>query len=179
MEIVGHMSILSWVDHLRLAQVNAGGLLSLTISLQADSLGSNEAGGVRGLEVGEGVHASKLLTVQLAGLGATAEDADAALVGAKADLTVDVVLRGEDALLDELALRGEVEAVVEELGPSEGHKLVTELPNLTVEDEALEVKMGKAEDGHGRGVTNTVSIRISNINNVGILLATALQTRNS
>lgn len=144
------------VGFLRLAQVDASGLLGLTIGLEADGLGGDEAGRVGGLEVGERVHAGELLAVELAGLGAAAEDAREALVAAESDLAVDVVLGGEDALLDELALGREVEAVVEKLGPGEGDELVTELANLTVEDETLEVKMGEAEDGHGGGVTSRV-----------------------
>lgn len=175
MSIVWRKSILRAIDLLRLAQINASGLLSLTIGLQADSLGSNKASGVSGLEVCEGVHAGELLAVQLARLGATAEDADAALVGAKTNLTVDVVLRGEDALLDELALRGEVETVVEEFGPGERHELIPELANLTVEDEALKVKVGKAEDGHRRRITDAVSTVMSTGKSEDILLATTLK----
>lgn len=64
-----------------------------------------------------------------------------------------------DGLLDELALWGEVEAVVEDAGPGDGDELVTEETDFTVEDETLEVKMGETENGHGRGVTRRECVR--------------------
>lgn len=56
-----------------------------------DSLDGNEAGGVGGLKVVQGVHGGLLLGVELLGAGRATEDVDVALVAAETDLTVDAL----------------------------------------------------------------------------------------
>lgn len=59
--------------------------------------------------------------------------------------TYDALLRENERVLDELALGGEVEAVVEDLGPGVGDELVAEGADLAVHDKTLDIEMGVAE----------------------------------
>lgn len=59
--------------------------------------------------------------------------------------TYDALLGVDEGVLDELALGGEVETVVEDLGPGVGDELVAEGADLAVHDETLDVEMGVAE----------------------------------
>lgn len=70
-----------------------------------DSLDGNEAGGVGGLKVVQGVHGGLLLGVELLGAGRATEDVDVALVAAETDLTVDALLSLLDAVELNLDLR--------------------------------------------------------------------------
>lgn len=93
----------------------AGGLLHLAVLLQTDGRHADEPGGLGGGKVTDLVHAGLGHVVQLLGLRGSAEDDHVALVGTAADLAIDGLLGGGDRLLEELALRGEVEAVVQKL----------------------------------------------------------------
>ena len=127
------------------------GLLS-TILLQSDRLDSNEASAVHRREGVEAVHGSILLRVEAAGLARSAENVDMALVHSEADLAIDALLGGNNGLIEPLTLRREVHAVVEALRPLDGHKLVSELADLGVEDKTLKIKVGKTSNGQPRGV---------------------------
>lgn len=85
------------------------------VFLQADGVDGDEAGSVLRAEVANDVHGGLVHVVQLLGIGPAAEDAEGTLVDAAADGTVDAVLRGGNALEEELAFGGEVETVVEDL----------------------------------------------------------------
>lgn len=89
--------------------------LHVAVLLQTDGHDADEAGGVAGLKVANLVHAALAHVVQLLGLGPAAEDAEGALVGTAADLAVDVLLGGDDRVLEVLALGREVETVVKDL----------------------------------------------------------------
>ena len=81
-----------------------------------------------------------------------------ALVHSKADLAIDALLGGNDGLVEPLALRGEVHAVVEALRPLDGYKLISELTDLGVEDKTLEIKVGKTSNGQARGVITATAL---------------------
>lgn len=85
------------------------------VLLQANGVDGDETGGVLGAEVANDVHGGLVHVVQLLGIGPATEDAEGALVDAAANGTVDAVLRGGNALEEELAFGREVEAVVENL----------------------------------------------------------------
>lgn len=92
-------------------------------------------------------------------------------------MSVDVLLRGDDRVGQELALRGEVEAVVQDLGVVEGDKLVAESTNLTVEDETLEILVSGAEDGKTWGLVASTRLKsnetvLDNINTSDTVTAT-------
>lgn len=131
------------------AEVGALLLLLQPVLLEPDALDGNEARGVHGAEVVEGVHRGLLLRVELLGLRAAAEDVGVALVQGEADLAVDAALREEQAVLDELALGREVHAVVQLVAPVVGDELVAQVADLRVHDETLEVQVGEAQDRHG------------------------------
>ncbi|TIA03603.1 Bystin-domain-containing protein [Aureobasidium pullulans] len=131
--------------------------------LPADGVDGDEAGGVLGTEVTDDVHGGLVHVVELLGVGPAAEDAEGALVDTAADGTVDAVLRGGNALEEELALGGEVETVswswiegeeCEEayLGVVEGQELITESANLTVHGETLEIDVSGAQAGKTGGL---------------------------
>lgn len=122
-------------------------LLGAAKLLQPDSLYRNETSGILRNERSNLVHRGLLHIVELRSLRAATEDLERALVDAAADGTVDGLLGSNDGLLEELTLRREVEAVVEDLGVVVGDELVTESADLTVEDETLEINVGAAEDG--------------------------------
>lgn len=94
-------------------------------------------------------------------------------------------MAGDHALLDEFTFGGEVETVVEELGPGDGDELIAEEAHFAVKDESLEVKMGKAEDGHSRGIAKKILWSVSrqkhtNANktvSMGSLLASTLHEK--
>lgn len=115
------------------------GNLARTVLLEANSASGNESRGIHRRESGQRVHGGVLFGVQVAGLAASAKDVDIALVGGHADLAVDVLLRVDDAVLDELAFGGEVHAVVELTGPGDGYEQVAELTDHVVDDETLEI----------------------------------------
>lgn len=56
-------------------------------------------------------------------------------------LTSDLLLREDDTVLDELALRAEKHPIIQLARPSPCHKLVAEVPDLRIHDKALQIKM--------------------------------------
>jgi hypothetical protein len=85
------------------------------VLLQADGVDGDETSGVLRAEVTNDIHGGLVHVVQLLGIGPATEDAEGTLVDAAADGTVDAVLRGGNALEEELAFGREVETVVEDL----------------------------------------------------------------
>ena len=120
--------------------------------LQPDGVHADEASGALGSKVSDLVHGALALVVELLGVGPAADDAEHALVSAAADRTVDALLGGDDAVLEELTLGREVETVVEDLGVVEGGELVTESTDFTVQDETLDVNVSGAKHGKTRGL---------------------------
>jgi hypothetical protein len=106
----GHKILLFFFLHLL-----AGLLHHAAVLLETDGVDGDEAGGVLGAEVANDVHRGLVHVVELLGVGPAAEDTEGALVDTAADGTVDAVLRGGNALEQELGLGGEVEPVVEDL----------------------------------------------------------------
>lgn len=157
----------------------ASSSLHLAVLLQTDSRDGDEAGGLGRREVTNLVHAGLGHVVQLLGLGRTAEDGDAALVGPAADLAVDGLLGGGDGGLEELALGGEVETVVEDLGVVDGDELVTEGTDFTVHDETLEVTTNVVNNGFSLKESNSVNLHVSSTQEGetrGLVAATGLDT---
>ena len=132
--------------------------LGLSVLLETDSLDGDEAGGVGWLEGTDLVHGGLRGIVQLLGLGGAAEDVEVALVDAAADLSVDVLLGGDDGVGQELALWREVKTVVKDLGVVEGDKLVAESTNLTVEDKTLQILVSGAENGETWGLVASTGL---------------------
>ena len=132
--------------------------LGLSVLLEADGLDGDEAGGVGWLEGTDLVHGGLRGIVQLLGLGGAAEDVEVALVDAAADLSVNVLLGGDDGVGQELALWREVKTVVKDLGVVEGDELVAESTNLTVEDKTLKVLVSGAEDGKTWGLVASTGL---------------------
>ena len=77
----------------RLSTAQALTLLGLleTVLLQPDGLDGNEASGVSGLEVLQGVHRGLLGGVELLGAAGATKDVSVTLVQADADLAVDAL----------------------------------------------------------------------------------------
>lgn len=73
-------------------------------------------------------------------------------------MTVDILLGGNNALLEELAFRGEVQSIVEDLGVVEGEELITKSANLAVEDETFEVNVGAAETSETWGLVASAGL---------------------
>lgn len=90
-------------------------LLHLTILLQPNRRNSNKARRLSRREVTNLIHARLGHVIQLLGLRVAAQNGHAALVRTAADLAVNRLLGGRDGGFEELALRGEVETVVEDL----------------------------------------------------------------
>lgn len=124
---------------MKILQLLASGGLHLAVLLETDGRHVDEASGLSGGEVTDLVHGGLAHVVQLLGLGGTTEDGNETLVGAAADLAVDGLLGSGDGGLEELALGGEVHAVVQELGVVEGDERVTQSTNLTVHNKTLKV----------------------------------------
>src|SRR5689334_5704698 len=112
----------------------------------------NKAGRVQGGKGRERVHRRVLLAVEVAGVAAAADDVRSALVHHHAHLAGDVLLRLDDGCLDKLALGRKVHAVVQLAAPRDGDKLVAQLADLAVHDEALEVNVREAGNRQARGV---------------------------
>lgn len=93
----------------------ASGSLHLAVLLETNGRHGDEASGLGGGEVTNLIHGGLAHVVELLCLGGTTEDGNGALVGAAADLAVDGLLGSGDGGLEELALGGEVHAVVQEL----------------------------------------------------------------
>ena len=93
----------------------ASGGLHLTVLLETNGRNVDEASGLGGGEVTNLIHGGLGHVVELLSLGGATENGNGALVGAAADLTVDGLLGSGDGALKELALGGEVHAVVQEL----------------------------------------------------------------
>src|SRR5690242_8685944 len=80
----------------------------------------------------------------------TPDHPDMALVELEADRALDVVLALVDQGLEHLALRGEPETVIDELGITR-HQLVLEMGRAAVERDALDAAMGALQDGAAGG----------------------------
>ena len=132
--------------------------LGLSVLLETDSLDGDEAGGVGWLEGTDLVHGGLGGIVQLLSLGGAAENVEVALVDAATDLSVHVLLGGDDGVGQELALWGEVETIVQNLGVVEGDKLVAKCADLTVEDKTLKVLVSGAEDGKTWGLVASTGL---------------------
>ena len=78
--------------------------LLLAILLQPDCLHPDEASSVSRLKVANLVHAGLGHVVQLLGGGEAPNDGEGALVDLAAHVTVDVLLGGDDGVLEELTL---------------------------------------------------------------------------
>lgn len=126
--------------------------LHLAILLQTNGLDLDEAARLIGLEAANLVHGALLLIVQLLGLAAAAEHDGVALVQAQADLAVDRLLGGDDAGLEELALGGEVQAVVQHAGVRDGDELVAQGAHLAVQRQAFNVDVCVAQDREARSL---------------------------
>lgn len=97
-----------------LQSLTSGGL-HLTVLLETNGRHGDEPSGLGGGEVTNLIHGGLAHVVELLCLGGATEDGNGALVGAAADLAVDGLLGSGDGGLEELALGGEVHAVVQEL----------------------------------------------------------------
>src|SRR5207302_11348596 len=91
-------------------------------------------------DVGEAVEASRRLS---------ADDARRTLVELQARHALDILLALVDQRLQHLALRGEPEAVVDQLGIAR-HQLVLQMRGAAVEGQALDRAMGGLQDGSAR-----------------------------
>lgn len=98
---------------LRLAEGLAVLDLLETVFLETNGIDLDKAGGIHGREALEAVHGGIGLRIQVAGVTGATEDVRRALVDEHADLTSDILLGEDDGVLDELALRAEVHAVVD------------------------------------------------------------------
>lgn len=123
-------------EHLQLL---ASGGLHLAVLLKTDGRHVDEAGGLGRREVTDLIHGGFTHVVQLLSLGGTTENGHGTLVCAAADLAVDGLLGSGDRGLEELALGGEVHAVVKELGVVECDEGITQSTNLTVHDKTFEI----------------------------------------
>lgn len=121
-----------------------------TVLLESNGLDGDEAGRVAGLKGADLVHGALAHVVQVGRVGAAAQDTDAALEGAAPHLARHTVLGGHDGALEVLALRREVEAVVEAAGPPDGGELVAQRAYLAVQRQAFEVHVRDPEDGQPR-----------------------------
>lgn len=132
-----------------------GGRREKCALLDTNGLDLDESGGVSGLEPTELVHGGLLLVVQTL-VRRTALDDDAALVQLQPNLPVHSPLRRGNSTSDELPLRGEEVAVVQDFGQLDGEELVPQRPDVPVERQALKVDVGGTEDGgSGSLVTST------------------------
>lgn len=141
-----------WRDNL---QPLASGGLHLTVLLKTDGRHVDEASGLGGGEVTNLIHGGLAHVVELLCLGGATENGNGALVGTAADLAVDGLLGSGDGDLEELALGGEVHAVVQELnmldekieslkacpylGVVVGDESIAQSTDLTVHDKTLKV----------------------------------------
>lgn len=157
--------------------------LPLAVLCETDLGDANETGRVNRTKVHQAVHAALLGAVQLLRLAEAAQDADRALVGAQPDRAVHRLLAGDHALLDELPLRGEVQPVVNQLGPVERDELVAQRAHLTVQHQTLQVDVGGPQDGHGGRVvaSSALDADVTVLDNVdtanAVLSANGVQSR--
>lgn len=84
--------------------------LGRAVLLQTDGLDGNEATGVLRAEALESIHASLLLTVQVAVGGRAGKDVSCSLVHHHVDCAIHVLLAVDDGVFEELTLGGEVHA---------------------------------------------------------------------
>lgn len=134
----------------------ASGGLHLAVLLETNGRDGDETGGLGGREVTNLVHGGLAHVVELLGLGGAAENGDGALVSTAADLAVDGLLGSSDGGLEELALGGEVHAVVQKLhtldltkkkswsyeaylGVVGGDERITQSTDLTIQNKTLKV----------------------------------------
>jgi hypothetical protein len=99
------------------------------------------------LEATELVHRALLLVVELLRVGRTSLDDDVSLDEREPDYSIDGLLARLQAAHDELPLRAEPEAVVQDLAQLGRHEAVPERTDVAVEREALEVHVSLAQDG--------------------------------
>lgn len=139
-------------DLVLLDQTLASLLLGVAVLLDTDGIDHDEASGVAWCKVANLVHGALAGVVQLLRVGPAADAAEHALEYTAAHATIDLLLRRHDAVLEELALRREVQAVVEDLGVVEGDELVTQGTHLAVHDETLEVDVGTSQHSQTRSL---------------------------
>lgn len=84
-----------------------------TILLETNGVDLNETSGIHGREALEAVHGGIRLRIEVAGIARAAENVGRALVDEHANLASDILLGEDDGVLDKLALRAEVHAVVD------------------------------------------------------------------
>jgi len=140
--------------------------LCFTVFLQADSwrqvnadqerkylrnesltLNGDEASGSLRAESTNLIHRALTSIIQLLGLRASSKHNEASLVNSASDLSVDILLTGNDRLLQELTLGWEVQTIVKDLGVVERDELITKSSDLTIEDKTLEIDVCGAEAG--------------------------------
>lgn len=73
--------------------------------------------------------------------------------------TYHAALGEHQRVLNELSLRGEVETVVQKLGPVVSDELVAERADFAVHNEGLSVQVSKSEDGHSGGVVAATALQ--------------------
>lgn len=124
-----------------------------------NSLDRDEPSSILGLEASNLVHGALAHVIQLGGLAAAAKDLERSLIHPAANLTIDCLLAGNDRLLQELAFRGEVQTVVQNLGVVVCDKLIPQCADFTVQDEALQVNVSIAENSKTRGLVASTRLQ--------------------
>lgn len=133
----------------------ASGGLHQTVLLETNGRHADETSGLGRGEVTDLIHGGLAHVVELLSLGGATEDGNGTLVSTAADLAVDRLLGSGDGRLEELALGGEVHAVVQELdmldqrfkyreyraylGVVVGDERIAQSTDLTVHDKTLKV----------------------------------------
>lgn len=131
-------------------------------------MNSDESSGSVRTESTNLIHRALTSIIQLLGLRASSKDNKASLVDAASNLPIDILLAGNDRLLQELAFRREVQTVVQDLSVVESDELVTKSANLTVENKALEIDVRRTEAGQTRSLIAATGLEANEaiLNNV-------------
>lgn len=117
------------------------------VLFQPDGLDLDESRSVFGAEVVQRIHGRLLFGVQVLGAAGTTKDVYISLVAPQANFTVNGLLAENQGVLNERAFGREVSAIVQVGAPVVSDKLIPKRPHLGVENQALEVKVGKTENG--------------------------------
>ena len=123
------------------------------------TLDSNKPSGSLRAESTNLIHRALTSIIQLLSLGASSKDNEASLIDPASDLSIDILLTGNDRLLQELTLRREVQTIVQNLGIVESNELITKSANLTIEDKSLEIDVCGAEAGQARSLVATTGLK--------------------